>query len=116
MLLLIPCCALWFFYQWIFGEDTIIAVPIMLGVATSNMCSMPLPAAGPHTTSRPRRSCTAQRTREPRILTRGRMRGSRLYSKTLDVGALGVTFGLSPQPVDFGEFFDLLGAQVTRQI
>ena len=44
------------------------------------------------------------------------MRGSRLYTKTLDVGALGVAFGLSPQPVDFGEFFDLLGAQVTRQI
>ncbi len=39
VLLLIPCCALWFFYRWIFGEDTIIAVPIVLGVVTSYMCA-----------------------------------------------------------------------------
>lgn len=39
VLLLIPCCALWFFYRWIFGEDTIIAVPIVLGVVTSYICA-----------------------------------------------------------------------------
>ena len=39
VLLLIPCCALWFFYRWIFREDTIIAVPIVLGVVTSSICA-----------------------------------------------------------------------------
>ena len=42
VLLLIPCCALWFFYRGIFGEDTIIAVPIVLGVVTSYICAYAL--------------------------------------------------------------------------
>lgn len=40
--LTVPCCALWFFYRWIFQEDSFIAVPVVLGLITAYLCAYAL--------------------------------------------------------------------------
>ena len=42
VLLLVPCCALWFFYRSVFQDDTILVVPIVLGLITSYLCAYAL--------------------------------------------------------------------------
>ena len=42
VLLLVPCCALWFFSRSVFQDDTILVVPIVLGLITSYLCAYAL--------------------------------------------------------------------------
>lgn len=42
IILFVPCCALWFFFRWIFQEDSLFIVPIVLGLITSYLCAYTL--------------------------------------------------------------------------